>query len=135
MHPSLASGRLAMLRKLSGCQAQMESTGFSYSLSQLIRDESWFQHMSNNPLGFDVGRNPRYLISSSPMRKHFIDNIDIKAPFTKSDHATLEFEFICYWTQWVTKTRYSRNFSKSQPHRPQDVSRSHPGIARRCRRH
>ena len=89
-----------------------ESTGFSYSLSQLIRDESWFQHVKQ-PTRFRCGQKPSLLDLVITNEKHFIDNIDIKAPSEKSDHATLEFEFICYWTQWVTKTRNSRNFSKA----------------------
>ena len=72
-----------------------ESTGFSYSLSQLIRDESWFQHVKQ-PTRFRCGQKPSLLDLVITNEKHFIDNIDIKAPFGKSDHATLEFEFICY---------------------------------------
>ena len=69
--------------------------------------------MSNNTTRFRCGQKPSLLDLVITNEKHFIDNIDIKAPFGKSDHATLEFEFICYWTQWVTETRYSRNFSKA----------------------
>ena len=89
-----------------------KNTGFSYSLSQLIRDESWFQHVKQ-PTRFRYGQKPSLLELVITDEQHFIDNIDVKATFGKSDHATLEFEFICYWTQWVTETRYSRNFSKA----------------------
>ena len=88
------------------------NTDFAYSLSQLIRDKSWFQHVKQ-PTRFRCGQKPLLLDLVITNEKHFIDNIDIKAPFGKSDHATLEFEFICYWTQWVTEKRHSRNFSKA----------------------
>ena len=62
-------------------------------------------NMSNNLLGFDVGRNPPYSISSSPIRNISSTTLTLRHP---SGKATTRL-----WTQWVTKTRYSRNFSKA----------------------
>ena len=88
------------------------NTGFSYSLSQLIRDESWIQHVKQ-PTRFRCGQKLTLLHLFITNGKHFIDNINIKASFGKSDHANLKLEFIYYWTQWMIETRYSRNFSKA----------------------
>ena len=44
---------------------------------------------------------------------HLVDRIQISEPLGKSDHAVLEFDFICYWTCKLASTKLLRNFFKA----------------------
>ena len=44
---------------------------------------------------------------------YLVDSIQISEPLEKSDHAVLEFDFLCYWTCKLTSTKLLRNFSKA----------------------
>ena len=64
-------------------------------------------------LSFDVDRNPRYLIWSSPMRNISSTTFTFRHPSGKATTRLWSFEFICYWRQWMTETRYLENVSKA----------------------
>ena len=44
---------------------------------------------------------------------HLVDRIQISESLGKSDHAVLEFDFLCYWTCKLASTKLRRNFSKA----------------------
>ncbi|MBM6549284.1 reverse transcriptase family protein [Streptococcus dysgalactiae] len=85
---------------------------FSHSFLQLIQENSWTQHVKEHTR-HRVGQNSSLLDLILTNESHLVDEVRVKAPLGKSDHALLEFDCICYWAASRNQCRLTRNFRRA----------------------
>ncbi|MBM6549448.1 exonuclease/endonuclease/phosphatase family protein, partial [Streptococcus dysgalactiae] len=85
---------------------------FSNLLLQLVQENSWTQHVKEHTR-FRAGQNSSLLDLVLSNESHLVDEVRIKAPLGKSDHALLEFDCICYWAASRNQCRLIRNFLRA----------------------
>ncbi|KAA3676029.1 uncharacterized protein DEA37_0011181 [Paragonimus westermani] len=87
-------------------------SGFSTSLSTLIRRKAWTQHVTA-PTRHRFGQIPSLLDLVITNESHLVDRVIIKPPLGHSDHSLLAFDLICYWLQQPAKRFTVRNFNQA----------------------
>ena len=90
----------------------MSAGGISSRLFHLVQEEDWTQHV-REPTRYRAGQRPSLLDLVLTNESHLVDRIQISEPLGKSDHAVLEFDFLCYWTCKLASKKLLRNFSKA----------------------
>ena len=82
---------------------------FSNDLLQLTNQEGCTQHVAE-PTRYRNGQLPSLLDLILTNEPHQVDRVEINQPLGKSDHASLEFDYICYWPVRPSSCKILRNF-------------------------
>ena len=80
--------------------------------TQMFTEKGWTQHI-RQPTRFREGQRSSLLDLIITNHAHLIDTVHHSAPLGKSDHMTLTFDFICYWTVTQKTSMTLRNFKKA----------------------